>query len=46
MSELQQGTEIYDIICPNAILITGILTYYHVNCMQTPALEPERFDLW
>ena len=46
MSELQQETEIYDVICPNAILITGILTYYHVNCMQTPALEPERFDLW
>ena len=42
MSESQQGLEIYDVICPNAILLRGILTYYHVNCMQTPALEPER----
>ena len=45
MSESQQGPEIYDVICPNVILITGILTYYHVNCMQTPVLEPEHFDL-
>lgn len=38
MSQSQQGPEIYGVISPNAILVTGILSYYHVNCMQNTSV--------